>query len=150
MNDDLLGRVRATFQALDPVPAEVLAAARSALSWRVPGADLAETIDNLAPLGAMAGVRGAEDARTLTFATSHMVIELEIDGTGHGREIAGRLAPPVPAEVRVRHLGLVPEQPGACADQAGHFALPVLPEGLVSLAFLLPDGTSIVTSWIRL
>ena len=149
MNDDLLARVRATFHALDPVPAEVLAAARSALAWRVPGAELAELTASPAAPGSAAGVRGPAAPRTVTFAASRIVIELEIDGTGDGHEIAGRLAPPVPAEVRVRHLA-VPEQPGARTDPAGHFALPALPEGLVSLAFLLPDGSSIVTSWIRL
>jgi hypothetical protein len=56
----------------------------------------------------------------------------------------------VPARVRVRHLALVPEQPAAEADPAGQFVLPDLPEGLVSIVFLLPDGTSVVTSWIRL
>jgi hypothetical protein len=150
VNDEVLARVRATFQALDPVPADVLAAARSALTWRVPGAELAEPTANPSSPRSVAGVRGTDAPRTLTFAASRTVIELEIDETGHGCEIAGRLAPPSPAEVRVRHLALVPEQPGARVDQAGHFALPTLPEGLVSLAFLLPDGTSIVTSWIRL
>lgn len=148
MNDDLLARVRVAYQALDPVPAEVLATARSALTWRVPGAELAEPAP--ADAGPPAALRGGEGPRALTFAASRTVIELEIDGPGHGGGIAGRLAPPMPAEVRVRHLALVPEQPRARADQAGHFALPALPEGLVSLAFLLPDGSSIVTSWIRL
>jgi hypothetical protein len=150
VNDDLPARIRDTFQALDPVPAEVLAAGRSALTWRFPGAELAEPTAHPAQLHLAAGVRGAGAFRTLTLATSQTLIELEIDAAGPARAIAGRLAPPVPAEIRVRHLALTPGQPAARADQAGHFALPALPEGLVSLVFLLPDGTSIVTSWIRL
>ncbi|GAA2414022.1 hypothetical protein GCM10010191_24910 [Actinomadura vinacea] len=147
MSDELLARVRATFQALDPVPGEVMAAARSALAWRVPGAALAEPVEDR-PAGA-GSVRGGA-TRSLTFAAPGLAIELEIAGSGRVREIAGRLAPPVPARVRVRHLALVPEQPSTCADRAGHFVLPELPEGLVSIVFLLPDGRSVVTSWIRL
>ncbi|MFC5750209.1 hypothetical protein [Actinomadura rugatobispora] len=150
MSDELLARIRATFQAIDPVPGEVLAAARSALAWRVPGAMLAENSGD-APSAAGPGVRaGGDGTRSLTFTAPGLAIELEIGGTGRTREIVGRVAPPVAARVRVRHLALVPEQPTAEADRAGQFVLPDLPEGLVSLVFLLPDDTSVVTSWIRL
>ncbi|MFI0350581.1 hypothetical protein [Actinomadura sp. 9N407] len=146
-HDDLLSQVRATFQAIDPVPAEVLASARSALAWRRPGAELAELSDDRT--GRAAGARGAP-ARALTFTARDTVIEMEIATAGREHEIAGRLAPPAPAQVHVRHLGLAPDRPATRADRAGQFALTGLPEGLVSLLFRLPDGTSIVTSWIRL
>ncbi|MEW2356813.1 hypothetical protein [Spirillospora sp. NPDC029432] len=146
-HDDLLARVRETYQALDPVPAEVLASARAALAWRRPGAELAGlTGDHTGLAGAVRGT----PARTLTFTARDTVIELEIAGTGREREIAGRLAPPSPARIRVRHPALPPEGPETRADDTGHFALPGIPEGLVSLLFHLPDGTSVVTSWIRL
>ncbi|MFB4317975.1 hypothetical protein [Actinomadura sp. 21ATH] len=146
-HDGLLAQVRATYQALDPVPAEVLAAARAALAWRRPGAELAElTGDHAGQAGAVRGT----PARTLTFTARDTVIEMEIAGTGREREIAGRLAPPSPARVHVRHPELPPGGPETHADDTGHFALPAIPEGLVSLLFHLPDGTSIVTSWIRL
>jgi hypothetical protein len=164
-HDDLLARVRDTFQALDPVPAEVLAAARSALAWRRPGAELAELADDGAgrPGG---GVRGAGGqaasgeggARALTFTAGDLAIEMEIEtqiaatGPRPVREhaITGRLVPAAPAQIRVRHLDLAPGGPSARTDQAGHFTLSRLPEGLVSLLFRLPGGTSVVTSWIRL
>ncbi|MFF5261069.1 hypothetical protein ACFY4C_19190 [Actinomadura viridis] len=157
--DPLLERVRAACQALDPLPAEVLAAARAALRWREPGAELAELSgDHGTRPEALAGaVRGAEDGtdpadgpRTLTFTARGVLIEIEVSGTGPARDVVGRLAPPVPARVRVRHPALVPGRPETSADRAGQFTFAGLPRGLVSFAFLVPDGTSIVTSWVRL
>ncbi|GAA3926273.1 hypothetical protein GCM10023085_04480 [Actinomadura viridis] len=165
--DPLLERVRAACQALDPLPPEVLAAARAALRWREPGAELAELSgDHGARSEALAGaVRGAEDGaedgmedgagaaggpRTLTFTARDVLIEIEVSGTGRVRDVVGRLAPPVPARVRVRHPALVPGRPETGADRAGQFTFAGLPRGLVSFAFLVPDGTSIVTSWVRL
>ena len=154
MTGDLPDRLREAVHALDPVPEEVMAAARSALAWRLPGAVLAEHADGAADSAAGVPVRdggeGGDGARSLTFTAPGLTIELEIAGSGRLREIVGRLAPPVPARIRVRHLGLVPEQPAAEADQAGHFVLPNLPEGLVSIVVLPPGGTSVVTGWMRL
>ncbi|MEU5882213.1 hypothetical protein [Spirillospora sp. NPDC047279] len=152
MNDDeLLARLRTTFEALDPVPAGVLAAGRSALAWRHPGGSLAELADD--HNRPVAGVRGTP-VRLLTFTGSGVTVELEVTGTGTTRDITGRLVPAGPAHVRVRH----PARPdhttrpehAARTDTAGQFDLADVPEGLVSLIFSLSDATSIVTSWVRL
>jgi hypothetical protein len=141
--EELLARVREAFVQLEPVPAEVLATGRAAFACREPGAALADlTGDHDA---AAAGVRSG--SRLLTFAGPDAEVEIEVTGSGADREIAGRLAPAGPARIRVRH----PDgELAARADRTGHFAVSAVPAGLISLVFLLPDATSIVTSWVRL
>ena len=142
-DDELLAEVRAAFSAVDPVPDRVLAAGEAAIAWRVPAAIPIELIADSRP--ATAGLRGG--SRLLTFDGAGLTVEIEVTGAGRDRELAGRLRPPAPAQVRVR-------QPGgelrARADRTGHFVVPRVPTGLTSLVFRLPDATSIVTSWVRL
>lgn len=149
MNDDeLMAGIRSAFEVLDPVPAEVLAAARAAIAWRTPSALLAEPVQERAARPA-AGVRGGA-ARVLTFACAAATVEIEVWEHGPEREITGRLVPASPGTVRVRHRDLPPDGVTARAETAGMFWVPSVPEGLVSLALRLDDGTSIVTSWVRL
>jgi hypothetical protein len=142
-DEELMARVQEAFAELEPVPAEALAAGRAAFACREPGATLADlTADHDA---AAAGVRSS--SRLLTFAGPDAEVEIEVTGSGADREIAGRLVPPCPARIRVRH----PDGEVATrADRTGHFAVSAVPAGLVSLVFRLPDATSIVTSWVRL
>lgn len=149
MNDDeLMSGVRDAFEALDPVPADVLAAARASIAWRTPSAELAELAHDRA-VRAAAGVRGAA-GRTLTFACPGRAVEIEVAEHGREREITGRLVPSAAAVVQVRHRDLPPDGITAHAEPAGLFRVPRVPQGVVSLVFRLEDGSSIVTSWIRL
>ncbi|CNE37973.1 Uncharacterised protein [Mycobacterium tuberculosis] len=149
MNDDeLMSGVRDVFEVLDPVPADVLAAARASIAWRTPSAELAELAHDRAGRTA-AGVRGAA-GRTLTFACPGREVEIEVAEHGREREITGRLVPSSPAVVQVRHRDLPPDGITARAEPAGLFRVPCVPQGLVSLVFRLDDGSSIVTSWIHL
>jgi hypothetical protein len=147
-DDELLARVRATFEALDPLPEGVLAAGRSALGWRTPSSVLAGLTGDLA--GRVAGgVRGG-GIRALTFASPGLTVEVEAARTGQDREITGRLIPPSDVVVYVRHPDLEPGEMTARVEATGLFCLPRVPEGVVSLDLRFPDGTSVVTSWIRL
>ncbi|MCW2903256.1 MAG: hypothetical protein JWO67_5521 [Streptosporangiaceae bacterium] len=141
-DEELMDEVRAAFAALDPVPALVLAAGREAIRWREPDAALA-VLAGESRTG-VAGVRGA--SHLLTFEGGHLVVEIEVNGTGADRELVGRLSPPAPAHVRVRHFG---GELTARVDRAGHFIVSGVPSGLVSLVFRLPNASSIVTSWVR-
>ena len=149
MNDDeLMAGVRRAFEALDPVPQDVLAAARASIAWRTPSATLAELSHDRGGRAA-AGVRGGT-RRVLTFTCPGSTVEIEVSEHGRDREITGRLVPSSSGVVQVRHRDLPPDGVTARAESAGLFCVPRVPEGLVSLVFLLDDGTSIVTSWIRL
>ncbi|RKS68711.1 hypothetical protein BZB76_5836 [Actinomadura pelletieri DSM 43383] len=149
MNDDeLLAGVREAFTVLDPVPADVLAAARASIAWLAPSATLAE-LERDRSARAAAGVRGAA-SRVLTFACPDGSVEIEVSENGRDRELMGRLVPSMPAHVEVRHRDLPRAEITTRAEHAGLFCVPRVPAGLVSLAFRLDDGTTIVTSWIRL
>ncbi|TDB83530.1 hypothetical protein E1264_28080 [Actinomadura sp. KC216] len=149
MNDDeLLAGIRDAFNVLDPVPDGVLAAARASIAWRAEGATLAELARDRGGQPA-AGLRGAA-GRVLTFACPGTEVEIEVAEHGRDRELTGRLVPSAPALVQVRHRDLPPDAITTRAEPAGLFCVPRVPAGLVSLVFRLDDGTSIVTSWIRL
>ncbi|SFQ09989.1 hypothetical protein K8Z49_14190 [Actinomadura madurae] len=149
MNDDeLMAQVRDAFEILDPVPADVLAAARASIAWRTPSAALAELALDRGGRAA-AGVRGGA-GRTLTFACPDRTVEIEVTRDGRHREITGRLVPPAAALVQVRHRDLTAGALTARAEPGGLFCLPRVPSGLVSLVFRLDGGASVVTSWVRL
>jgi len=139
-DDDLMARIRAAFEELDPVPAETMAAARAAIRRRDPDAALAALVDDLV---FPAGVRTAAPTRLLTFTGSGITVELEVAQ----HTVTGRLTPPTSARIRLRHPA---GDRTAHADRTGRFTLPAVPPGLISLVFHLPDATSIVTSWVRL
>lgn len=142
-DDELLAWVEAAFAEMDPVPAGVLSAGRSAIGLRVPGAVLAELTAEQDPVSA--GIRG--EARLLTFACQEARVELEVLGGGDRLELAGQVHRPGPAEVIVRH----PDgKLSGSADRDGRFIVSRVPAGLVSLVFRWPDATSVVTSWIHL
>ncbi|RFU40961.1 hypothetical protein DZF91_14480 [Actinomadura logoneensis] len=147
MNEEpFLDELRAAFQRMDPVPDDVLAAGRSALSWREPSADLAELTDESER--ELAGVRGSSGLRLLTFRAPGHTVEVEISGVGSELAMTGRLAPATVADVRLRHPHAV--ELSARADERGRFVLTDVPKGLVSLVFCLPDASCVVTSWILL
>ncbi|TDC83450.1 hypothetical protein [Actinomadura sp. 7K507] len=149
MNDDeLMAGVRRAFETLDPVPEDVLAAARASIAWRAPSATLAELSHDRGGRTA-AGVRGGT-GRVLTFTGPGAAVEIEVADNGRDREITGRIIPSSPGVVQVRHQDLPPDGISARAESAGLFYVPRVPAGLVSLVFRLDDGTSVVTSWIRL
>ncbi|HZB34070.1 MAG TPA: hypothetical protein VE465_28165 [Streptosporangiaceae bacterium] len=146
-DEELLGQIRAAFAALDPVPALVRDAALAAFATRRPWAVLAElSADSAGGTPAGTGVRGRHGPRLLVFTGPGSTVEIEVTGDDAEREIAGRLAPPAPADLVVRHPH---GEVTAHADRAGHFVVPRVPAGPVSLVFVLPDASSIVTSWIR-
>lgn len=140
-DEELMTEVRAAFAVLDPVPEAVLSAAREALSWRNPNAALLELV---ADARAAAGARGT--SRLLSFGGADLAVDIEVSAEGTARELVGRLSPPAPAHVRVRHAG---GELTCRAEPTGHFIVTDVPAGLVSLVFRLPDATAIVTSWVR-
>jgi hypothetical protein len=154
-DDELMAEVRAAFTTFDAVPEPVLAAGRGAIARRVPAAVPADLIVD--SHGALSGRRPGHlprraaalrgTSRLLTFKGADLAVEVEVTGTGRDLEIVGRLSPALPAHVRIRHLD---GELTARVDRSGHFIVPGVPAGLMSLVFRLPDATSIVTSWVRL
>jgi hypothetical protein len=139
----LLADIGQTYERLDPVPPDVLQAARGALSWRTLDAELAElTTDSRT--GSPAGSTGPP--RRLRFQCRTVTVELVIVETGQTRHIAGQLLPPAAAQVAVRSRG---GEQGAEADAGGRFDVAAVPCGPVSVLCRLPAAERpVVTSWV--
>ena len=144
----LFDELRAAFGA-DPPPPNVVEGARAAFTWRRIDAELAELLaDSALAEEPLAGVRGADEVRSLSFRAGDLALELDIEGDGERRRLIGQLAPAGPADVEVRHPGGVLS---LRADELGRFAGDV-PAGPISLR-CRPDGEGagvVETSWISI
>ena len=142
-DDQLVAELRALARRVDPVPADTLAAVRSAIAWRTMDAELAELIDESSD-ARLAGARSTDAPTLLAFASSHLTVEIEIRHIETGRSLFGQLVPAQVAHVEVRHAaGTV----SVAADEAGRFAVagPLVP-GPVSVR--CTAGTGVVeTDW---
>src|ERR1700737_2390399 len=95
---DLLQEVVAVFREAERVPASVVAAAKSALSWRSVAAAIADLeFDSAVDDDDLVRVGDAGSERRLRFRGDRCVAELSvIDG---GSRLIGRLDPPMPGSV---------------------------------------------------
>ncbi len=149
-DDALLAELGGLFARVDPIPAEVTLAARSALAWRSMDADLAELLhDSALETEPLAGVRGTGGGwRMLTFETPDgLSIEIEITVERSKRSLMGQIVPPGPARVLVRFPGAdIPTS----ADDLGRFQATDLRPGPISLRCELTDGRAIETGWVTI
>lgn len=162
--DSLAGELRELLRQVDPVPAQVLDAARVSYGWRTLEAELAQLTEDSLLAGAGTELRG-EPARLLTFQAGERTIELEVSDLGGGRlRVLGQLVPPQPARVRVDQPG--PDQSGGpveaqrggpvevTADSLGRFTFRELPLGPTRFACqpLGPDGepvgAEVLSEWL--
>lgn len=145
-DDELLDVLARAVGTAEPVPEEVVAAAKSAYTWRTVDAELAELArDSLQETGRLVGVRSTRaPIRSLTFEVG--ALNLEVDVTGEG--LLGQLTPAVAAEVAIEGVGGIAAS--VATDQWGFFALRPAPTGLVRLRFTAAGTAPAVTPWIRL
>ncbi len=138
----LLAQVRAAVQEYDPVPPNVVAAAKASLTWRTVDAELA-VLSEEAAAAESALVRGAPAGpRTLEFRGERLAVEFEETETG----LVGQLVPPT--EGRITLLGPGGDLGRATADELGCFTLDHPRGDLVRVRCETPDGT-LVTEWFR-
>jgi hypothetical protein len=144
-DDDATERdLRAAADLLDPPPAHLLLQAVAAFAWRTIDAELAELVfDSLAE--PVAGMRGADQPRLLTFRADEQVIELELGSEGATRRVVGRVSPAGPAEVAVQHGG---GRATVDADEWGRFAVGGLAPGPLRVRCRpAGGGPAVVTDW---
>ncbi len=142
--DPVLDALRDAAQRFDPVPPEVVAAAKGAYTWRTIDDELAAlTFDSLVD-DALAGVRGS-GPRALTFEAGDVVIDLEIAETAGGRVVHGQatggltsMELDVPGEPEPRAVEL---------DALGRFTVTIATAGPVRLRGRRGDAV-VSTSWI--
>ena len=147
---DLLQGLRSLAQRMDPVPDEVTEAARAAYTWRTIDAELAElAYDSMLDEDRLAGVRGDDGPRALSFEGPEFSVELEVVVEGRHRRLVGQLVPPDPADIEVRHAGGLSR---VVADEVGRFATGGVVPGPVSLRVLLTAAAvpPVETAWVTL
>jgi hypothetical protein len=143
-DDDLVAELREVAALVDPLPDEVMAAARSAFAWRTMDADLAELLQDAATDMSLVGVRGPETATLLTFQGPGLELEVEVVMAGPRRRLLGQLVPGLPGRVEVRHRVGRSE---VAADEVGRFTAEDVPPGPVSLRCQAAEGRWVETDW---
>ncbi|SCL59592.1 hypothetical protein [Micromonospora peucetia] len=145
-DDALLAELRAALRDPGPVPEEFLAAALAAFSWRTVDAELAVaalTFDSACDLEPAGLTRSTGSARTLTFRTGPVVVEIEVTPAG----IVGQLAPARGGRVTARTpAGRYEEVP---VDAVGFFSMGSPPAGPVQLCARTAEY-AVATAWVSL
>ena len=132
--------------ARDPVPEDVLEAARASLSWRDPDSALAALVaDSQADADRLTFVRGDDQARLVTFAADDLTFEVEVTTGGPTVGLIGQLVPPTAARLAIDHAGGVVE---VTADTLGRFHASGLTPGPLRLRCTRDDRAGTVrTDW---
>ncbi len=142
---DTLERLARLARLNDPVPADVVAAAKASYTFRTLDSELAELVyDSAMEAAQLVGVRGG-GARQLTFEAPGLAVETEIAADGR---LVGQMVPPQAARVEIRHRG---GSTVVQADELGRFHADGLEAGPMSLRCWV-TGTAGVppteTDWI--
>jgi hypothetical protein len=139
----LLGEVRGLFESVDGCPPDLVERVQFALALETvlsqEGA-LDLEVMRLAEQDAdlLAGVRGEERSRTITFDSESLTIMISLSPADGGVRFDGWLAPPAPHRIEVRTVDgtLV-----ADADADGRFVVEPVPPGMAQLVVRTgPDG----------
>lgn len=148
-DEELLGALRELTSRVDPVPDEVVLAARSAIAYRRMDAGLAELLyDSAVADDRLAGVRSEGGGwRQLTFEAPGITIDLEVVPEGERRRVNGQLVPAGAAALRLRHPGGEIE---TTADDLGRFSADGLQPGPLSIRLDRdgPERVRVETGWV--
>jgi len=125
-DDELLAELRAAVAEAEQVTDRQREAARAAFTWRTVDAELAELLHDSALESA--AVRGDDAARTLTFASGPLTLEVEIDGDTVMGQVVGAAAETVLMQRSI----------------ADDFPLPVDPSGFFRIKGVAPGPVRFV------
>jgi hypothetical protein len=142
----LLDGIRDMFRVADPMPADLPERIRFRLALRDLEIEVARLVEEEQ---ALAGIRGAEQSRTITFDSDSLTIMIRIDANRDGTvRVDGWLAPPQFREIEMK---TATETLSVSSDSQGRFAFVRVPRGTAQLmvrpAEPGPDGAgrSVVT-----
>jgi hypothetical protein len=142
----LLDRVREIFGQADPMPADLPERIKFSLAMRGLEAEVARLAADDPQL---AGARGAEHSRTITFDSDSLTIMIRIDQNDDGTvRIDGWLAPPQPREIEMQTAA---DTQTVLSDKQGRFAFASMPAGTARLVVKATDhgqggsGRTVVT-----
>jgi hypothetical protein len=152
-DDELLAALGRALQGQDPVPDEVVAAARATFSWRTIDAELAAlTFDSVTDADALVGVRGGGGPRALTFEHDDVVVEVEVTEHGARRSLVGHVAPAPLEWVEVQQAGRA-DAVRQETDAHGRFQIPDLVAGPFRLLCRFRPGAPwpvMHTEWVTI
>jgi hypothetical protein len=146
LDGELMADLRRIAAVADPVPGDVTAFAHAALATRRLDEELAALLLDSALAGADAVRAGESDVRLLSFETSAVTLELQVEHEGGRISLRGlAVGTTGPAEV---------ETPGqrrsVVIDQDGWFTARDLPAGPARVHVRAAGGGPVVTGWVRL
>jgi hypothetical protein len=123
----VLDGIREMFRVADPMPADLPERIRFRLALR----DLEIEVARLTEEQELAGIRGAELSRTITFDSDSLTIMIRIDANRDGTvRIDGWLAPPQRRELELKTAA---ESLSVSCDDQGRFAFARVPRGTAQL-----------------
>jgi hypothetical protein len=124
----LLDDIRELYQAVDPMPADLPEQIRFFLSLRDLEIEMARFVDEEM---SAAGVRGAEQSRTITFDSESLTVMIRIDANKDGTvRVDGWLAPPQRRQIEMK---TVVDPLRVSSDEQGRFAFDRVPRGTAQL-----------------
>ena len=125
----ILDGIRAMYEQVDPMPADLPERVRFSLALRGLETEVARLVAEEDPW--LAGARGDEQSRTVTFDSASLSIVIRIEENKDGSvRIDGWLAPPASREIELQ----IPDGTlSAVGDELGRFAFGAVPRGTARL-----------------
>lgn len=145
-DDELLVALRQALRARDGVPAEFVAAGKSAFAWHNIDAELAQlTYDSTRDACSTVGIRSdSASIRALTFTAARLTIEMEVAD----ESLVGQIVPGEAAVLSVQPRVGTPVD--VVADEIGRFSIHPIPSVPFRLQCRTASGTDTITGWITL
>ncbi|GAB3251638.1 hypothetical protein [Nocardioides dilutus] len=140
-DDQLLAELREAVAEADLVTDRQREAARAAFTWRTVDAELAELLHDSALESA--AVRGDDSARTLSFASGPITLEVEVDGDTVRGQVVGATAQSV-----LMQRTIADDEP-LDVDPSGFFRLDDVAPGPVRFVVQAGDWT-LTSPWVAL
>jgi hypothetical protein len=126
---EILDGIRGLFELIDPMPADLPERVRFSLAMRGLESELARLVSEDSPQ--LAGARGTERSRTITFDSASLSIMIRIEENKDGSvRVDGWLAPGQPRDIEMR---TATETLSVSSDADGRFAFAEVPSGTARL-----------------
>jgi hypothetical protein len=155
-DDELVGALRRVAAEADPVPDDVVAAARAALGTRDLDAELAVLIADSASASGTAepafepvrtGADAVPDSRLLTFRGGGIELDVEVSGQGPVVDLVGQLTGGSAGECVLEHAGgRYPLDP----DPLGRFLVTGVRRGPARVRCRAAGGALVLTAWVTI